>query len=97
MDLTPAQRAEAERLYEALRAATDADLRALAELLASKADGEVFGRAEFEVRDRVHRIGAKAVELTLAGRKKGGTSAPAPAARPAAATPSSSATPPAGS
>lgn len=97
MDLTPAQRAEAERLDEALRAATDADLRALAELLASKADGEIFGRAEFEVRDRVHRIGAKAVELTLAGRKKGGTSGPAPAARPAAAPPSSSATPPAGS
>jgi hypothetical protein len=97
MDLTPAQRAEAQRLYEALRAATDADLRALAELLASKADGEVFGPTEFEVRDRVHRIGAKAVELTLAGRKKGGTSGPAPAARAAAATPSSSATPPAGS
>jgi hypothetical protein len=70
MDLTPTQRAEAERLYEALRAAADADLRALAELLASKPDSEVFGRTEFEVRDRVHRIGAKAVELTLAGRKK---------------------------
>ena len=97
MDLTPSQRTEAERLYEALRAATDADLRALAELLASKADGEVFGRTEFEVRDRVHRIGAKAVELTLAGRKKGATKAPAPAARAAAAAPSSSATPPAGS
>jgi hypothetical protein len=97
MDLTPSQRAEAERLSEALRAAADADLRALAELLASKSDAEVFGRTEFEARDRVHRIGAKAVELTLAGRKKGGTSGPAPAARAAAAAPSSSATPPAGS
>jgi hypothetical protein len=97
MDLTPDQEAEAQRIYAALRQATDADLRGLAELLASKADGEVFGRTEFEVRDRVHRIGAKAVELTLAGRKRGGTSGPAPAARPAAAPPSSSGTPPAGS
>src|SRR6266516_2775200 len=97
MDLTRDQQAEAARLYQALRAATDADLRGLADLLASKADGAIFGRTEFEVRDRVHRIGAKAVELTLAGRKKRGTSGPAPAAPGAAGPPSSSGTPPAGS
>jgi hypothetical protein len=97
MDLTPDQEAEAQRIYAALRQATEGDLLALARLLASKPDGEIFGRTEFEVRDRVHRLGAKAVELTLAGRKKGGTSGPAPAARAAAAAPSSSATPPAGS
>src|SRR5437773_2402745 len=84
MDLTPDQRAEADRVYQALRAATDADLRGLAELLAGKPDGAIFGRTEFEVRDRVHRIGAKAVELTLAGRKKRGTSGAAAAVRGAA-------------
>ena len=60
-------------------------------------DGAIFGRTEFEVRDRVHRIGAKAVELTLAGRKKRGTSGAAAAVRGAAGPPSSSGTPPAGS
>ena len=34
----------------------------LAELLASKEDSQILGPTEFEVRDRVHRIGAKALE-----------------------------------
>ena len=83
MDLTPEQQAEAGRIYRALRAATDADLRAVAALLASKADAELLGRTEFEVRDRVLRVGAKAIEAALAGRKKGATTA-APAPAPAA-------------
>jgi hypothetical protein len=97
MDLTPEQAAEAERLYQHLRAATDADLRALAELLAAKGDGELFGRTEFEVRERVHRIGAKAVEGALAGRKKGGTRGAASPAGAASAGRASSATRPGGS
>ena len=97
MDLTPEQRAEADRLYEHLRTAAEADLRALAELLASKADGEIFGRTEFEVRDRVHTIGAKAIEGALAGRKKRGTRAAASPAGTASGRPGSSGTRPAGS
>src|SRR6266498_3379953 len=97
MDLTPQQRAEADRLYEHLRSAVDADLRSLAELLASKADGEIFGRTEFEVRDRVHAIGAKAIETTLAGRKKRGTAAAASPAGSATGRPGSRGTKPAGS
>src|SRR5262245_8087874 len=97
MDLTPEQQAEAERLYQALRAATDADLRALSESLAAKPDAELFGRTEFEVRDRVLRVGAKAVEIALAGRKKGATTAAAAPARAAAGRPSSSAGSPGGS
>lgn len=83
MDLTAEQEAEARRIYEVLKDKVDADLMAVARLLASKETGELFGRTEFEVRDRVHAIGAKAVESALAGRKKGGTSAaasPAPGA-----------------
>lgn len=95
MDLTPEQRAEADRLYQHLRAAVDADLRGLAELLAAKSDGELLGRTEFEVRDRVLAIGAKAVEGALAGRKKGGTKAAASSARAATARRGSSATRPA--
>ena len=90
MDLTPEQQAEADRLYEHLRKTTDADLRARAELLASKGDGELLGKTEFEVRDRVHRIGAKAFETALDERKKGATRAPAPDARPATGPASSS-------
>src|SRR5687767_2171181 len=97
MDLTPEQRAEADRLYAHLRCAVDADLRALAELLASKADGDIFGRTEFDVRDRVHAIGAKALEGALAGRKKRGTPAAASPVSTATARPASSVTRPAGS
>ena len=71
--LTPDQQAEADRIYQALRRAADQDLRALAELLASKPDAQLFGATEFEVRDAAHRIGAKALQAALDGRKKGGT------------------------
>lgn len=83
MDLTPEQEAEARRIYQVLKDKFDADLLAMARLLARTETGELFGRTEFEVRDRVHALGAKAIEGALAGRKKGGTSAaasPAPAA-----------------
>jgi hypothetical protein len=92
MDLTADQEAEARRIFEALKRTSDDDLMALARLLAGKPDAEIFGRTEFEVRDLVHRIGAKAIGAALAGRKKGATSARAPAARPASGRRSSSAT-----
>jgi hypothetical protein len=97
MDLTPEQEAEARRIYEALKGAVDADLMAMARLLASKETGELFGRTEFEVRDRVQGIGAKAVETALAGRKKGGTSAAASPAGTATGRPGSNGTRPGGS
>ena len=75
--LTTDQAELAERIYHSLRQATDADLRGLAELLASKPDRQLLGQTEFEVRDRVHRIGAKALETALDERKKGGTKGPA--------------------
>ena len=81
--LTTQQQAEAQRIYDVLRQAADADLRDLAELLATKADHELFGATEFQVRDAVHKIGAKALETALLGRKKGATTAPAAPARTA--------------
>lgn len=74
--LTPEQVEEAERLYQTLRQATEADLRDLAALLASKPERQLLGQTEFEVRDRVHKIGAKAVETAVNLRKKGATKAP---------------------
>ena len=97
MDLTPDQEAEARRIFESLKDKADAELMAVARLLASKDTGELFGRTEFEVRDRVHAIGAKAIEGALAGRKKGGTAAQASPAGTATARPASSATRPGGS
>ena len=97
MDLTPEQEAEAQRIFAVLKQTAEADLLALARLLAGKADGDLFGRTEFEVRDRVHVIGAKALEGALAGRKKGGTSAAVSPAGTASGRPASSGTRPAGS
>jgi hypothetical protein len=45
--------------------------------MASKPDRQLLGKTEFEVRDLVHKIGAKAIETALDERKKGGTKAPA--------------------
>lgn len=77
MPLTPQQRAEAQRLYEALQGPFLAEARRLAELLASKPDAQLLGRTEFEVRDAVHRLGAQALQAALDERKKGGTRGPA--------------------
>jgi hypothetical protein len=75
--LTPQQAEAADRILQSLRQAVETDLRGLAELLASKPDSQLLGQTEFEVRDRVHKIGAKAIQTALAERKKGGTKAPA--------------------
>ena len=71
--LSPEQAERAEQIFQSLRQATEADLRGLAELLACKEDGQLLGPTEFEVRDRVHVIGAKAIEAAVNGRKKGDT------------------------
>jgi hypothetical protein len=68
-----AQRAEARHICDRLRQAADGDLRQMAELLAGKPDAQLLGAAEFEVRERVRRIGAKAIQPALAEREKGGT------------------------
>jgi hypothetical protein len=61
-------------------------------LLAAKPDGQLLGATEFQVRDAVHKLGAKALETALQGRKKGVTTAPAAAAPPASKQLSSTAT-----
>jgi len=75
--LTPEQGDLAERIYQNLRQATDSDLRGLAELLASRPDRQLLGQTEFEVRGRVHKIGAKAFETAPGERKKGAAEGPA--------------------
>jgi hypothetical protein len=77
MGLTPQQQAEAQRLFEALQQPFLDEARRLAELLAGKADAQLLGKTEFEVRDAVHRLGAQALQAALDGRKKGGIRGPA--------------------
>lgn len=67
------QARRAEELYKTIRAAADKDLRAIAELLASKPDNKLFGETEFQLRDIVHRVGAEALEAAARQRKKGDT------------------------
>ncbi len=72
--LTPEQLVEAERIFEAIHQSTEDESWRIAQLLASKPDGQIFGATEHQIRDLTHKIGAKAIEAALAGRKKGGTS-----------------------
>ena len=77
LPLTPDQAALSDRIYQSLRQAAESDLRTLADFLASKPDHQLLGQTEFEVRERLHKIGAKAFETALDERKKGATKGPA--------------------
>ena len=75
--LTPEQEAEGQRLFELLQKPFLDEARQLARLPAAKPDHGLLGQTEFEVRDSVHRLGARALQAALDGRKKGATRAPA--------------------
>lgn len=75
-ELTTEQQDEAQRIERILMESVRADIRSIAELMASKPDRQLLGRTEFEVRDLVHKIGAKALETALDERKKGDTKGP---------------------
>ena len=86
--LSPELEAKARELVARLRPQTEEDLLALARLLVSKEDGELFGETEFAVRDIVHGMGAKAYRAHLTG-KKTATKAAASSVRVAGKVPSS--------
>jgi hypothetical protein len=73
LQLTAEQEAEAQRLADAIALKTKEELLQITRLLVSKKDHELFGQTEFEVRDLVHKIGARAIETAVNERKKGGT------------------------
>ncbi len=74
VDLSAEQEAEAERIYQRIHVAFDEEARRLATLMASKEDSQLFGQTEFELRDRVHALGAEVLEATAAERSKKGVS-----------------------
>ncbi len=72
LGLSEEQEAEAQRIYERLRGAFDEELKSMARLMASKANHQLFGETEFELRDRVHELGARALEVAADERQKKG-------------------------
>lgn len=72
VELTSEQEAEAQRIEQFMLDAAKKDIQQLARLLASKKDHELLGQTEYEVRDIVHRIGAKALESAANERSKKG-------------------------
>ena len=75
--LTREQEAEAERILDVVAGAARAEIHQMARLLASKSNQELFGATEFQIREIVHGIGARAIEAALEERKKRGTTVPA--------------------
>jgi hypothetical protein len=73
LQLTPEQEAEAQRIAAVIGRKAQEEALDMARLLASKADSEIFGQTEYEIRDRVHKLGAHAIETALKERKKRGT------------------------
>jgi len=73
IQLTVEQEDQAKRIAEIIGRKAQEEALVMARLLVSKTDQEFFGKTEYEIRDRVHRIGACAIETALQERKKGGT------------------------
>lgn len=71
--LSPEQEAEAKRVAEIIAAKAAEEALLIARMLVAKEPEELLGQTEFELRDRVHRLGAYALETALRERKKGGT------------------------
>lgn len=64
--------ADEQVLFERLGPLFEAERLRMAKSLASKKDEELFGRNEYEMRDRVHELGAKALEIAANERQKKG-------------------------
>ena len=71
-ELKDEQEAEAKQIYDRLEQVFDEERMRIARLMASKGNSELFGQTEFELRDRVHELGARALEATADERQKKG-------------------------
>lgn len=65
------QEAEVQRITAILLKSMEKDVELMARLMVSKENRDLLGETEFQVRDIVHRIGAKAMETVVNERKKG--------------------------
>ena len=73
--LNAEQQAEADRIFERLQGPFLEEARRLAQLMASKETRHLFGETEYQIRDRVHALGAEVLQAAADERvKKGGLS-----------------------
>ena len=72
VELNEEQEAESQRIYERLRGAFDEELKSMARFMASKPNHQLFGQTEFDLRDRVHELGARVLETAADERQKKG-------------------------
>ena len=72
VELNEEQEAESQRIYERLRGVFDEELKSMARFMASKPNHQLFGQTEFDVRDRVHELGARVLETAADERQKKG-------------------------
>lgn len=87
--MTAEELAEAERLFEVTEKAQAEELWRLCCSVVSKKDKDVLGQNEFDMRDRIHRMGARVLEAAINERKKGVTTEVASLASNASTTPDS--------
>jgi len=73
--LSAEQEAQAQELVSHFSEALARELLAIARLLVSRTGKHTFGQTEFQLRDLLHRAGAKILETSLA-QKKTATSVP---------------------
>jgi methionine-rich copper-binding protein CopC len=69
LELTTEQEAQAQELATRITEAIAADVLRVARLLVSKDTRHTFGQTEFQLRDLIHRAGAKALETSLTEKK----------------------------
>ena len=62
----------AQAIYQRIRVKLDEELLAMARLMASKQDHEIFGTGEFELRDKLNAVGATLLEEAANERSKKG-------------------------
>jgi hypothetical protein len=72
VELTDEQEAEAQRVVELVKQCSEEEVLNMARLMASKNDDALFGETEFQVRDILHRLGAKVIEIAANERRKKG-------------------------
>lgn len=72
VELNEEQESEAQRIYERLRVSFDEELKTMARFMASQPNHQLFGQTEFELRDRVHELGARVLETAADERQKKG-------------------------
>ncbi len=84
--MTPEENAEVQRIHEVNLKAMDREIWQLAQFMVTRRDDQLFGAAEFTLREKALRMGAQALEATLNDRKKRGTKAVAPSVQSAGRT-----------